>query len=131
MAARLAYYDRNPTEVTIIGQAIGAAPHADTQRSTYTVPTARKALLGIGSVYVRRITVAAPVGAVIARVLTAAIGTLQCQLSSNTVDANVALPGENGNVLLAAVQIQLRDQDSSTGGTVDYSENQPMTEFDA
>ena len=45
VGGRPPYYDRNPAGVSEFYNGVGIAPHAETQRVTYTVPTGKKALL--------------------------------------------------------------------------------------
>src|SRR5688572_27707461 len=64
--ARPTYVDRNPVNQSKVYNTAAVAPHGDTQRWVYTVPSGKKAR--INTVFTRwsRVTAGAPVGNVIA-----------------------------------------------------------------
>ncbi|SRR6266849_1198520 len=132
-AARAAFYDRNPLEITALGfSGANTAPHGGTTRGTYTVPTARKAQIMFVSKDMSRSAVAAPVGAALFRtVLGFASGTGALQLEGNVVGS--AAHGESGmgSVLLAGKTTSMQTADGSTGGTIDYDGLTDILEFDA
>lgn len=56
---RQAYYDRNPTTVVLAAVTTVSENQAETQRSIYTVPTAKKAFLALIQAHVIRTVLAA------------------------------------------------------------------------
>jgi hypothetical protein len=104
----------------------GVAPHAETSRATYTVPAGRIGLVGPVSIYVRRNTVAAPVGwiKILVRYDEHVTHNLR-NLAELWTKMNVA---DNERRLDLSVQVWLyegdmvdiRTTDLGTGGTNDY-----------
>lgn len=135
-AARPETYDRNPLAVTAVYEGSGLAPHGFTIRSTYTVPSGKKAWLDSLFTLVRRITVAAPAATVQASVYydpvvgsNAYLG--RALLWTNAVDDKDVVQLSPGSVMFAGDSINIATGDGSTGGTVDYNTYIKVTEFDA
>src|SRR5712692_1306114 len=116
------YYDRNQTAIGTSAGSQAIAPHATTTRTTYTVPTARKAIITSGYSKVQRITVAAPPG-----IAQSFVGDLAGRSFSNagidslnTVGDKDNGSGHYGSVAGAGSTINILDGDLSTGGTVSF-----------
>jgi hypothetical protein len=116
--------------------ALATAPHADTQRWTYTVPAGKKALVEAAQLLTLRDAAATTLGRAEASILiTPSGGALNRMLRTlhliNTVGERVDIfIGEAGS-LLAADQIQATTEDSSTGGTMGYFATAKIMEYDA
>lgn len=132
--ARPSWYDRTPTGR---GQLYNAtiAPAGTTVRWTYTVPTAKKALVDVVTMQATRQTAAAPIGEAAALIevtsLDASVARLIQSLFNNTVGAAAngnfaaAIPMQAGETLIG------KTYDFSTGGTVNYNVAAHLVEFDA
>jgi hypothetical protein len=128
---RLAYYDRAPTNTALNFQSNAIAPAGTTVRATYTVPTARKAIITGGSCGVRRRT-AATTPAYPNVQLAAPSGFLaQLSTGSNAIDQGADITIASGQVALAGQAIAFQTTDSSTAGTVDFYGVCAILEFDA
>jgi hypothetical protein len=128
---RLAYYDRAPTNTALNFQVNAVTPHATTTRATYTVPTARKAIVTGGTMGWRRVT-AAGTPSSFSNQLAAPSGFLaQASSLTNTVDKSTDLTVSSGQVALAGQSIAFTTSDASTTGTVDYYGVCGILEFDA
>ncbi len=131
ISVRGPYYDRNPSSKGSSFSLTGTAPHAQTNRIVYSVPTGRKAIVTTGTGQIRRAVAATTVGE--AQVLMAGAGGTFYVLSnkSNTVDQQLGLtvgPAESFN---AADNVVVQTSDASTAGTVDYAGSIGIEEFDA
>lgn len=116
---------RNAILVSKRYAATGVAPHAQTQRLAYTVPTARRFRLSVVQLFAYREAVAAPVG----------LMTIRC-LHTDSVPVDAVVPmgvsisnvvGGGNNVLAALVNdyeagrvIAADTTDLSTGGTFQF-----------
>ncbi len=129
--ARAAYYDRNSTTPNVSVIAQNVAPHAQLTRVTYTVPTARKAIITAITIETIRITAAAPVGNVNWLVNANGVTISSGESLDNTVGGNQRIATGCGQIALAGGVINVQDTDAGTGGTVDYFESVAVTEFDA
>jgi hypothetical protein len=135
-AARPPYYDRNPKTIYNEYWAYGVTPHTAATRWTYTVPTARKAIIESAQVRVYRSTAGTAASLVYSTIAYhPTSGTDQFMLVvhiwTNTVgDKDQAFIGL-GPMLYAGDIIEGYDYDASTGGDCDFMETTKLTEFDA
>lgn len=134
--SRPAYHDRTPVAKASNYGADGIGPHGTTVRSTYTVPSGKKALLMGAQVNAYRATAAAPVGKVMAKLVVspAVGGGTNPVLRSSAGNAVGELFGDNigeVGVFSAGDVASLTSEDASTGGTVDYRLSMNLSEFDA
>ncbi len=130
------YYDRAPLTISKSGSSNGAAPHAATQRWTYTVPSARKLLIELLSLTQIRLTVAAPVGlwqnGIQYTPNLQGIATIWVHISlGNNIGDKDHLATGLGMTLLPGDVINQVDTDTSTGGTTTQQSGMKGTEFDA
>lgn len=134
--ARPAWYDRNATNQNQGAIVTAAAPHTNTIRWTYTVPSARKAFVEILTVTMVRNGAAAPLGfyenfitytpnAGVAKI------PLIVWMRTNNVGDRVSQAIGQGMTLYAGDVINASDDDASTGGSVDYHSSIKAAEFDA
>lgn len=131
-SGRNAYYDRNPTDVFNFTSQNALAPHALTNRWTYTVPAGRKAYLSNAFTIIHIVTAATTAGQRSARITTPSVTFfLNRSVYANAVDT-VDQANNGGTVLLLAGDASSgADVDVSTGGTVDFLYGSSATEFDA
>ena len=132
--ARLAWHDRNPSQAAFnYGNTV--APHANTQRWTYTVPAARKCMIEVLMARALRVTVAAPVGRAGGFVYLSNVtnnpALIDVALINNTVGAIDARNLGGSVTLLAGNTIEAWTSDASTGGTVEWAMMMKGLEFDA
>jgi hypothetical protein len=135
--ARSAWYDRNPTtKVYNFYQTQG--PHAITQNWAYTVPAGKKAIVELAQLKIKRSTTPSPMGAVYACIkVTPSGGSIATVLYADLLVGTAAIGDADSAQLQGTLalstgdMIQAADVDSSTGGTVEYSETMKVTEFDA
>lgn len=118
------YYDRIPLQKFINYEGLGIAPHGETQRDLYSVPTGRRARVTSISLLAVRITVAAPVGLVKAtlRVTSGAV-TRDVQYAvmlDNNVGGRCEVHIGESLWLESNDELRLMTTDLSTGGTVTY-----------
>ncbi len=127
---RLAYYDRNPVFQDISNESIGLAPHALTNRVTYTVPTGKRAQITDLYLHVLRRTAATT--ALIARSLwqTNTTNVAMTRIFTNGVGDKESVTIGPARVLPAGQGFLGRDEDLSTAGTVDFEESVGIVEFD-
>jgi len=135
-AFRPEWYDRNPAHRLLSYMGYGVAPHVNTTRWTYTVPTGKKALNEFLHAKVRRATAATtasipvscvwdtPAGGSITELMHAAIRT------NNVGDKDDVTVGQTITLLVGDALTALT-VDGSTGGTCDYVLVAKITEFDA
>jgi hypothetical protein len=125
------YFDRNPIVATIQFSSVGTAPHSNTIRQTYTVPTLRKALVQSHHINLVRATVATTPGNYTSSGQAGGLNTSIVYAESNVVgayhqsDLSMSLP------ILAGATASMADADASIGGTVDIAEVMVIMEFDA
>jgi len=131
VSPRALYYDRNPIARMIYYRANGVAPHAATQRASYTVPTGKKALVVGASAMMMRATAATSLGRVHSFGGTASSIAFDCYHKNNTVDSMVTVQNPIQYPFFEGVQLSLATEDLSTGGTMDYDISTTFTEFDA
>jgi len=133
---RLEWYDRNPYHRFQSFQNNNTAPHAITDRWSYTVPAGKKAFVEAGQTYARRVTAAAPVGLVQVTISIQPSGAgvailLVSQIITNNVgDGDHAEIG-SGPVLYPGDLIKGTTYDGSTAGTINLNVTSEITEFDA
>jgi hypothetical protein len=137
-AGRAAFYDRNPLVKGLGDQTnTGAlAPHAGTARYSYTVPTARKFLVGYFDNRFTRETVATTGGIYLTFLSYTPSGGSIVQMfrqegNLNTVQAVGGGQFGSGTMLNAGDLISGSDTDPSTGGLISFNESCMGTEFDA
>jgi len=134
--ARPAWYDRNPIQRIQNWDEGAVAPHANTQRWTYTVPPGKKAFVEYAELWAKRLTAAGTVGIVEANVrVTPSGGSASAimrvyVITNNVGDVDKAVVGQ-ALTLLAGDMIECRSADSSTGGTATYHSAVKIVEFDA
>lgn len=136
-SSRPKWYDRNPKTRIIFEHTGAIAPHAETIRDSYVVPTDRMAIVQNLQLTVIRVSAGAPVG-------NAYITTKYIEKNVTTWDnwyvtcgpANNA--GDRGELILSECAVlQATDNldfytgDDGTAGTVDYLISGMITEFDA
>jgi hypothetical protein len=135
--ARPAFYDRNPTAKAFGAYQSANAPHGQTTRANYTVPTGRKFSLGAYLAYFDRATAATTIGFQSALIdYTPSGGGIQyigmvSFYGSNAGDTTKQNVGSGGLVCGAGDLLHSSDGDASTGGTADYNTSIVGTEFDA
>lgn len=134
-AGRPAWYDRNPAGQNNI-YTNTVAPHAETDRWTYTVPSNKKAWLSTVCLQMTRVTVAAPIGKYYALMYYQPAGGSNFAFLYISSFANVAgderlltISPQMG--LIAGDRLDCATQDLSTGGTVEYFEAATVATFDA
>jgi hypothetical protein len=134
--ARPQFYDRNPAHDILTYEGNGVAPHAATQRDTYTVPTGKKAFIGAAEVEVVRQTAASTAGraTIYIRVTPyGGSGTVLIVVGTwkNAVGDDARLSIGQSICLYAGDVVDIYTSDGSTGGTVDYRGKVHLTIFDA
>lgn len=133
LSGRPAWYDRAPAIAFNVYEAV-IAPAGSTVRFTYTVPTAKKAYCEQGTVWLRRVTVAAPVGRADCRFVYTPSGGGANALVMAVIYGNVADAADrdalsSAFIMLAGDVMQFYTSDASTGGTVDFFGSLKATEF--
>lgn len=137
-AARPAWYDRNAAVDSLIFSAVSIAPHANTSRAAFTVPTNRKAL--VASWFSELMVVTAPSvgGSKISQVvITPDGGSTQNLAFTRLYDIHVVVgtPRAQANsgqiALLQGDVLEIFTSDGGTGGTVAYNTGVAFNEFDA
>lgn len=136
LPSRPVYYDRNPLATQQSYEAGAVAPHVQTTRTTYTVPTGKKAYGEYIILFLFRSAAAAPVGIANAQASYTPSGGGAANVgiiisNSNTVGATDRLVVTSFGLLAAGDVVTTSTTDSSTGGTVDYKTIQKYTQFDA
>jgi len=116
----LEWYDRNPADRTINYSAVGVAPHAMTERASYTVPTGKKAFVGGAAMLLERGSVPTTMGSVYGNVIFGNNGTWWVTHADATLRSNVKETVTFSGVLLPASTLKIYTQDTSTGGAMDY-----------
>lgn len=134
-AARNAFTDRNPLNVSGLASLV-SAPLTNVTEWTYTVPTARKAMLGGVGAHVTRVSVATTAVSSQTTIALAISGGLVGQLIRTFLQGNVIgnLDRETlggGTILQVGDNIKMVANSTDTGGTNEYCGNALMTEFDA
>lgn len=134
--ARLAIYDRSAITRPVDYQGINIAPHAQTTRATYTVPTAKKGHIGLVGFTVVRSAAAAPVGLLNAllQIFTAQfVASKPCNILMllNNVGDSQSFNLAPSLVLLTGDRFDILTNDASTGGTVTYYLGATISEYDA
>ena len=130
------WYDRNAITVFKRYVATDVAPHAATERWSYTVPKGRKAFVEYLAASAVRITIAGPHGLVTACIDLGIAGAsaesvMAAQVMTNEigdkdrVNIGHSLTLEGGDVLTSSTT------DLSTGGTMAYRTIAKIIEFDA
>lgn len=132
---RGAWYDRNPIAIARTYDGT-VAPHAGTERWSYTVPTGKKFLLQLATAQTTRITAAAPAADASAQVKYQPNGgSEQLQIYTlsydNTVGARVSEQLGTNAAMLAGDFMRGVTSDGSTGGTVKYLISIQGIEFNA
>lgn len=137
-SSRPLYYDRNPSDQTLIFISEGLAPHASTQRAIYTVPTDNKAYAELSQVDVNRSSAAGtPETLVLSSQITPSGGAAVALQTARLWDNNNTIGDRDKNIsgtmllLLDGDAYHIDSGDGSTTGTVDYEARAKLTEFDA
>jgi len=128
------YFGRNPIFINKGYGTWGLAPHGDTTRASYTVPTGRKAVLTAAFVHLIRVTAPAPAGEAAIYVYVIYNGGSSYYLLQdvfNTGAGQQASLTHGGMIfLVAADSVELHTLDASTGGTMAYRGHFNLVEFD-
>jgi hypothetical protein len=120
---------RNPSVKSLVyATSPPQAPHVTTNNQTYTVPSARSALICGGIVQINRVTAASSAGRVSAFCAVGGLTSFSVICSDNVVGHTLVCQIPFGMPVITTVVIG--DGDGSTGGTVDYLENVAILEFD-
>lgn len=128
---RAAWYDRNPTTVTLIYSTRNVAPHASTSRGSYTVPQGKKAFVSNIYIELLRSAAATTVGVAYALVQTLYTGLLVVSHEKNAVGDREWADRAADGLVGAGNSLEIRTADASTGGTIDYVVIVEVTAFDA
>lgn len=128
--------DRNAANVGSTTEALGVAPHGNTNRLSYTCPAARRATILVSNINILRATAAAPVGTV--RAITQLTQVNAGLTWPNTVKTQQNTVGNvtNQNIALTISMFPtealiLQTADPSTGGTNDFLVSLGILEYDA
>ncbi len=136
-SSRPEFYDRNPL-LQLLDFGGTAGPHADTQRSAYTVPTGKKALInGVNAgLYLR--TVASTSGTKEARASVTPDGGSRSRVIQAKIESQLNTAGDFSTTVIGAAGIILEadeftteTNDNGTGGTLTFNLFATLTEFDA
>ena len=135
-AARPTYYDRNGVSLAYEYTSYGIAPHAETQRWTYTVPAGKKAYVETFRAFVYRITAATSPNRYAAAIFVNPSGggsykIIEATSYSNVADTSQVLNVGGSILLFAGDQIAGYTLDASTGGTLIVSVSIKVSQFDA
>lgn len=135
-AARPAYFDRNSVPTAFGHATVGAAPHAETIRASYTVPAGKKAWVGTVWLYEERSTAAAPAAKMWSALkYTPFGGTIryidESILATNGVNDIVDRTVTGFEFMASGDKLDLVSADQSTGGTSSPFGTVKYTEFDA
>lgn len=125
------WFDRSPIMKNIRYLTANVAPHASTERDSYTVPVGKLAkIIGIFGQITRSVA-ATTLGVVFGRVNTQTLSFFELEHLNNTVGSNVvATMGECG-ILKEREKLSVFTWDTSIGGTMDYWITANLVEFDA
>lgn len=135
-SGRPTYYDRNPSEKLFASSRFAVAPAAITTRSTYTVPSNKKAFIESASANVIRRAVATTAIAtenhVFVNPLVGGIIYLAYSVLTGNVVGNQATQALGSLGFMGAGDaISVEDGSSDTGGTSDQLGAGKIVEFDA
>ncbi len=128
------YYDRNP--VPQLEQDESAyAPHGETERWSYTVPSGKRAYIETLFLYVRRTSVATTVGYanVYVRYLPAGgsqVLLLMAELYDNNMGANAIQHGTQFGLINPGDKLLAITRDTSMGGVINPTVSAKIIEFD-
>lgn len=116
----------------LVYDAINIAPHALTNRWSYTCPPGKRATVKSALAFIFRETAAAPVGVIQANVTLNRGGTvlsvLRSQLQDNTPGASRSTPLNTPMLMLPGDILTGQTVDTSTGGLVTYQVNATIEE---
>ena len=129
--ARVEWYDRNPIQTSVSYLASNVPPHEWTLRSSYTVPSGRKALLCGCHMIIRRRTAPTTAGDFYAESYCFGTGVACIHSSSGVVGGGESISMGCWAVAEEGEDVTIETWDDSTGGAVDYSLLVSITEFDA
>lgn len=129
------WYDRYKDDVTQFFSS-DVAPHAATERITYTVPTDRKAFIESLSVEMIRLTAAAPHGRAATIVNYTPYGKTKgpiayIELYNNTAGEYRSYSVGQSIIMKAGDNLQIQTADLGTGGAIAYHIGIKITEFEA
>lgn len=133
---RPAWYDRNPTQITLWYTVNIQSPHSQTQRWTYTVPSGKKAMLEAldGLICIQSAATTPGRRKIMVQLTKAGGGSAQIfnlQIITNNVGDIQTKALGTSILLLSGDTLSGFTADESTGGTVDYRLMAKLTEFDA
>jgi len=131
VSPRAEWYDRNPSKENIGYQGWHIAPHSETIRSQYTVPTGKKAFIGGAYASVLRYTVATLVGTAVIYLGIGAEPLVVVEHLNNTVGIREWGLGLPSSVMLEGDNASIKTADPSNGGLMDYQAGIAIMEFDA
>jgi hypothetical protein len=127
------WYDRGMVFINNRYRGASVAPHAETSRWTYTVPTAKRAVITYFSLQVLRQTAATTLGNAYAYIgfSGAVVATVfDLGLYNNTVGEKSILSSHPFIVIPAATVVTGFTSDDSTGGAMNYIVILSLHEFD-
>lgn len=124
-------YEKNAISESAEFTQNNVAPHGDTLRATYTVPNTKLAEIQMIELFVFRRSAGSSIGNVEIKVDSSIRGRLATIIfRDNTVGA-VSSQNFGKSLLLETGEIiTISTEDDSTGGTLNYSINVGITEFD-
>lgn len=129
------YYDRNAVDVSKYFLLYGLNPHVMTQRWIYTVPANRRAHFGGVYAKIVRVTVATTIFRwglwYMKNAATSLVTIAELSSISNSIGATYVLYYPLDMWLVAGETLEMKSEDDSTAGTVDYFGSAVITEFDA
>lgn len=123
--------DRNPTTVVRSYAAGGVAPHPETDRWTYTVPTGRRAAVTYAEADVFRDAAPSTLGVITVSIYYNNNLVLRSIVWNNTVGARDFKLMTGLMVLNPGDTLRATTEDSSTGGSANYRISAMIVEFDA
>jgi len=124
------FFVREPTSEEAAFSGNNVAPHGDTLRSTYTVPTGKLAKVSDVSAFIFRRTVDSGVGNVEVIIASSVRGNMALiKMRDNTLGANQRL-SQNGDFLESGEAITINTEDDGTDGRIDYRVMVSATEFE-
>lgn len=124
--ARLAPYDRNPLVFSFMFGPTAIAPHAATQRATYSNPPQGRAVFELCSIVISRTTVAAPVGnsrswIQLDDTAVAVTDLVRTVFNNNVIDSEVSAQRDSQLTLISNADVGYYTSDNSIGGTCTYT----------
>ena|SRR5260370_32424790 len=132
LSGRPAYYDRNPLlNLTAAYSAAAVAPHAQVQRTSYTVPSGKKTIVALVNMSVLKTTVSTATGKGRAIMQSAGNFLYLAQIFALAAGTSDHAYGAAQLLLIAGNSCQILTDDAATGGSNDYDGVIQGFEFDA